>query len=208
MTIQELDQKLNSPGFQNTENDLFYNYYIFQYPASDEYDIRQQIQEFKRNLVRPTNYQDVLTLNLFDEFCDFLDHKRFLRHPSMLQYLLDKEKNDPNTAEQVQETLTRNAHSPEFLEHIQKRILEHVSKNDDLRKSYIFLYGVGSMFPYLRVNQFLTLYENYNETDKYKIIVFYPGEEDGNSFRLFNTLQDNHTYRAILLLNENEYNNH
>jgi hypothetical protein len=34
--------------------------------------------------------------------------------------------------------------------------------------------------------------------------VFYPGQQDGNSFRLFNTLQDNHTYRAILLLNENE----
>lgn len=205
MTIQELDNKLNSPGFQETENDLFYNYYIFQYPATEEYDIRRQIQEFKRNLKRPTNYQDVLTLNLFDEFCYFLDHKKFLRHPSMLQYLLEREKNDPKTAEQVQETLARNAHSPEFLEHIQSRIKEHISKREEgMRYSYVFLYGIGSMFPYLRANQFLTLYENYNETNKYKIIVFYPGEQDGNSFRLFNTLQDNHTYRAILLLNDKE----
>lgn len=71
MTIHELDEKLNSPGFQKTENDLFYNYFIYQYPADQEYDIRNQIQEFKRNLLRPTNYQDVLTLNLFDEFCYF-----------------------------------------------------------------------------------------------------------------------------------------
>lgn len=205
MTIQELDQKLNSPGFQDTENDLFYNYYIYQYPATEEYEIRRQIQEFKRNLIRPTNYQDVLTLNLFDEFCDFLDHKKFLRHPSMLQYLLEKEKADPKTTEQVQETLARNAHSTEFLKYINNRIISHVTKNEEgKRYSYVFLYGIGSMFPYLRVNQFLTLYENYNDTDKYKIIVFYPGEQDGNSFRLFNSLQDNHTYRAILLLNENE----
>ena len=34
MTIKELDDKLNSPGFQDTENgDLFYNFFIYQYPA-------------------------------------------------------------------------------------------------------------------------------------------------------------------------------
>lgn len=204
MTIQELDNKLNSPSFQDTENDLFYNYYIFQYPASEEYDIRRQIQEFKENLKRPTNYQDVLTLNLFEEFCTFLDHKRFLRYPSMLHYLLDKEAGgDASCVASVQETLTRNAHSPEFLQYIHDRIKEHIEKKG-YKHSYVFLYGIGSMFPYLRVNQFLALYEDYNETSKYKIIVFYPGQQDGNSFRLFNTLQDNHSYRAILLLNENE----
>ena len=84
MTIKELDDKLNSPGFQDTENgDLFYNFFIYQYPAEKEYDIRKQIQEFKANLIRPTNYVDVLTLNLFDEFCSFLDQKKFLRHPSI-----------------------------------------------------------------------------------------------------------------------------
>ena len=76
MTIKELDDKLNSPGFQDTENgDLFYNFFIYQYPADKEYDIRRQIQEFKASLIRPTNYVDVLTLNLFDEFCHFLDQK-------------------------------------------------------------------------------------------------------------------------------------
>ena len=80
MTIKELDDKLNSPGFQDTENgDLFYNFFVYQYPADKEYDIRRQIQEFKENLIRPTNYVDVLTLNLFDEFCDFLDQKKFLK---------------------------------------------------------------------------------------------------------------------------------
>ena len=45
MTIKELDDKLNSPGFQDPENgDLFYNFFIYQYPAEKEYDIRRQIQ--------------------------------------------------------------------------------------------------------------------------------------------------------------------
>lgn len=72
MTIKELDDKLNSSGFQDTENgDLFYNFFIYQYPAEEEYDIRRQIQEFKANLIRPINYVDVLTLNLFEEFAIF-----------------------------------------------------------------------------------------------------------------------------------------
>ena len=82
MTIKELDDKLNSPGFQDPENgDLFYNFFIYQYPAEKEYDIRRQIQEFKANLIRPINYVDVLCLNLFEEFCIFLDQKKFLKHP-------------------------------------------------------------------------------------------------------------------------------
>ncbi|MGI6224335.1 MAG: BREX protein BrxB domain-containing protein [Prevotella sp.] len=203
MTIKELDDKLNSPGFQDTENgDLFYNFFIFQYPAEEEYNIRRQIQEFKKNLLRPTNYVDVLTLNLFDEFCSYLDKKRFLRHPSMLKYLLEKEEKDPQQAKNVQETLTRLAHGEEFMRSIHEKIINHISIKDDYKRPYVFIYGIGSMFPYLRVNEFLAKYEDYNETGKYKILVFYPGHREGNSFRLFDTLSDNHTYRATLLVNE------
>lgn len=195
MTIKELDDKLNSPGFQDTENgDLFYNFFIYQYPAEKEYDIRRQIQEFKANLIRPINYVDVLTLNLFEEFCNFLDQKKFLRHPSMLKYQLEKEQNDPSKAQNTQDTLTRNAHSPEFVQYIHQRIIDHITIKDQYRRPYVFLYGIGSMFPYLRVNEFLALYEDYNDTGKYKIIVFYPGHRDQNSFRLFDTLPDNTTY--------------
>ena len=82
--------------------------------------------------------------------------------------------------------------------------IEHISQKDDYRRPFVFLYGIGSMYPYLRVNELLALYEDYNDTSKYKIIVFYPGKRDNNTFRLFQTLQDNNTYRATLLLNDNE----
>lgn len=203
MTIKELDDKLNSPGFQRPEDgDLFYNFFIYQYPAEKEYEIREQIKAFKENLLRPVNYVDTLTLNLFDEFCEFLDQKRFLRHPSMLKYQLEKELADPSAADKTQETLTRLAHSEEFLRYLHKRIIDHIQIKDEYRRPYVFLYGIGSMFPYIRVNELLALYEDYNETDKYKIIVFYPGHRDQNSFKLFDSLDDHHTYRATLLIND------
>lgn len=112
MTIKELDDKLNSPGFQDTENgDLFYNFFIYQYPAEKEYDIRKQIQEFKQNLIRPTNYVDVLTLDLFEEFCNYLNGQKFLKFDSMLQYLLEKEQEYPDTSDKIFSTLERHAHS-------------------------------------------------------------------------------------------------
>lgn len=204
MTIKELDDKLNSPGFQDTENgDLFYNFFIYQYPAEKEYEIRQQIQDFKEDLKRPTNYVDVLTMNLFDEFCNYLDGQKFLKNPSKLKYLLEKEQSDPTGAEQnILDTLTRNAHDEKFVAYLHERIMQHIQIKDDMRRPYVFFYGVGSMFPYLRVNELLALYETYNQTSKYKILVFYPGHFEQTSFRLFDTLTDNHTYRATLLVNE------
>ena len=85
---------------------------------------------------------------------------------------------------------------------IHQRIIDHITIKDQYRRPYVFMHGIGSMYPYLRVNEFLALYEDYNESGKYKIIVFYPGHREQNSFRLFDTLPDNHTYRATLLINE------
>ena len=92
----------------------------------------------------------------------------------MLKYQLEKEKADPSQARNIQDTLTRNAHSADFVQYIHQRISSHITQDDDYRRPFVFLYGIGSMYPYLRVNEFLALYEDYNDTSKYKIIVFYP----------------------------------
>ena len=199
MTIQELDHKLNDPKFQDPKNgDIFYNFFIYQYPAEKEYDIRDQIKEFKEHLIRPTNYVDVLCLNLFEEFCKYLQTKQIMHRP-MLEYQLEKEKTNPDA---TRSTLTRNAHSEGFIKYLHEHIMAHVNIKDEYRRPYVFVHGIGSMFPYIRTNELLTLYEQYNVTYKYKIIVFYPGCRENNSFRLFGLLPDHHTYRATLLINE------
>lgn len=202
MTIEELYEKLSSKEFQDTEyGDIFYNFYLFQYDASQEYTIRKQILEFKNNLSRPSSFLDVLTLNIFDEFCTFLDSMPFGRlHPSYLKYLINKDNEGGHDA--VLTSLTSKANSRQFCEYIHNRIMEHINSESDNKKPYIFLYGFGSMFPLLRTNVFLTNYEEFNQSSKYKIIVFYPGHSVGNSFSLFGQINDQHTYRAIKLIND------
>ena len=201
MTIDELYEKLSSRQFQDTQNgDLFYNFFVYQYPADNEYEIRQQIKEFKEQLIRPINYVDVLTMNLFEEFCNFLDSQSFGKlHPSYLKYLIEKDGSNPDS---VTKTLTNKANSDAFYEFVHNKIIQHISIKDDKIRPYIFLYGIGSMYPYLRTNVFLTNYEKYNQSSNYKLIVFYPGNVNKNTYHLFGMLNDEHTYRATLLIND------
>ncbi len=204
MTIPELYEKLNSDRFQNPEyGDLFYNFFIYQYDAAKEYEMVRHIREFKENLVRPDSYVDAFTINLFDTFCQYLDEMPFMGSPSMLQFLLEAEADDAEVSEQVRETLQMNAHSSEFIEYLHSKILAYKQRPDDgMKRPYVFLYGIGAMAPYLRVNELLAMYEEYNLTNQYKIVVFYPGHRIENSFSLFDLLPDHHTYRATLLINE------
>ena len=128
--------KLSSRQFQDTQNgDLFYNFFVYQYPADKEYEIRQQIKEFKEQLIRPINYVDVLTMNLFEEFCNFLDSQSFGKlHPSYLKYLIEKDGSNPDS---VTKTLTNKANSDAFYEFVHNKIIQHISIKDDKIRQYV-----------------------------------------------------------------------
>lgn len=199
MTITELYEYLVSPQFQDEgRGNIFYNYYIYQYPAASEYRMRKQIGEFKEKLERPTTFINAMMLDLFEVFCDYLQTEKF-DGKTLLEYTFDEDQIAPDM---VTNELTAEANSDNFIHYVSERIKEYITQNDGLHHPYVFVSGIGKIFPYLRTNVFLTKYEKYNDTYLYKIIVFYPGHQEGNTLSLFDTLQDSHTYRAILLVNE------
>ncbi len=199
MTVDELYKKLSDPGFQDTENgDLFYNFYVFQYEPEKEYEIQRQIQELKDSLERPNNFIDLLALDIYEEFIAFLKEQE-IWGTTFLDEVLNTDKVDPDGATKM---LTEQANSEDFLKRLHEKIMKHKAIDDDKNRPFIIFYGMGKMYPYLRTSTMLAKYEQYNLSSEYKIIVFYPGQKDGNSFRLFNRLYDQNTYRATLLLNE------
>lgn len=204
MTIEELYNKLEDKFFQDTDTgSIFYNVYIFQYKAKDEYAIRDQIENLKTRLKRPNNNLDILSVNLFEAFCRFLDEKSFGNNPSMLQYLLTKEEQ----GNAVTNVLIQNACNEDFFLSIHKTIQQHIENKNQLKKSFVFLYGIGQIFPYLRTNTFLSNFERYNKGENYKLIVFYPGHSTSNSFSLFDRLKDDNTYRSIKLIDPENFLN-
>ena len=200
MTVEQLYEKLCSKKFQDTQSgDLFYNFFVYLYPADKEFEMREQIEDIKENIKRPVNNVDVLTLDIFEEFCQFMDGQSFGKHPSYLNYMLEKDESRPDD---VTKALLLKANSDDFMLYIHNKIMEHVSKVDEYIRPYVFLYGLGNIYPYLRTSNLLNRYEKYNRSERYKIILFYPGDQDGATFKLFGDLEDNHTYRAIVLMNE------
>jgi hypothetical protein len=96
MTVEQLYDKLCSKTFQDTESgDFFYNFYLYLYPCDKEYLMREQIASIKESIKRPRNNVDVLTLDVFEEFCSFMEGQTFGKYPSLLGYTLDKDKEMP-----------------------------------------------------------------------------------------------------------------
>ena len=80
VNFEELYEKLADKQFQDTENtDFFYNYFVVQYSVCEEKEVERTLDQFKEALSRPTNYIDVLSLDIFDELCHFLDNRPFFK---------------------------------------------------------------------------------------------------------------------------------
>ena len=200
MTVEQLYDKLCSKSFQDTESNIFYNFFVYLYQADKEFEMREQIDRIKENIKRPVNNVDILTLDIFEEFCNFMNAQSFGNHPSYLTYILEKDRIRPDD---VTRALQLKANGDAFMLYLHNRIMEHVNKIDDQYiRPYVFMYGLGNIYPYLRTSNLLNRYEPYNRSERYKIILFYPGDQSGSSFKLFGDLEDNHTYIAIVLMNE------
>lgn len=201
MTVGQLYDKLCSDDFKRVSAE--YNYYMYLYPAAKEHQMQEQIEDIKNKILRPANNVDILTIDLFEAFCEYLDNQSFgRRHPSYLKYIYEKDAKD-NMHDNVTESLLGKAASDEFTSFVHEKISSHIAKSDEKHiRPYVFIHGIGKIYPYLRANNFLVRYEKFNKVNHYKLIIFYPGEQYENTFRLFGKLEDDHAYRANLLINE------
>jgi hypothetical protein len=195
MTIKELYDLLCDKSFQDpSTGNLFFPAYMYLYEPEDEYVIRQEIANMKDRLVRPTDFVDVLALNIFEEFCNFLKSQKWGETNWLEFILLEQTRN----YQSIQTTIRQKANDKLFYQFLNNKIQSYLNKVNDLKKSYVFVYGFGQIFPYLRTSKFMNLFEQYIRG--YKIILFYPGNADKN-YNMFKILNDEHLYRAIKLIN-------
>jgi len=196
MTVTELYNKLCDPGFKDPETGyLSFMAYMYLYSPQNEYQVRNEINNLKDRLIRPNTLVDVLVLNIFDVFCDYLKSQNF-GNQDYFSFLLKREETTPDN---VHRTLTNKAREDSFFKYLHLQIQDHIQTPGDFAKVYIFLHGFGQIYPYLRVSMFLSQFEQY--ISGYKLIMFYPGTHDIN-YKLFSVLDDKNPYRAIKLINQ------
>ena len=161
-------------------------FWIFDYPPERELDMRS----FLSSTVRPALSKQVPplraeTIDLLQLVTGLLEELKLLDKAMDMQLT----KGDDSTLAALRSVLKEDKIA-------QKIAAQHDIANLDL----LMLTGVGAVYPMLRTHTLLSaLHPIMGNTP---LLLFFPGRYDGHSLRLFNTLTEDHYYRAFRLVPE------
>lgn len=196
MTITELYEQLSNKEFQDHQTgNLFFPAYMYMYDIEKEYEIDKEILNIRDNLHRPSNYLDVLVLDIFEEFLSYLEKEKFGKNDKLAFYL----EHEAAKPEAVDKSLRQDAYNDRFLKFLEGKINTHLEQAGEFEVAYVLMKGFGRAYPYIRASRFMSNFEKY--INGYKLIMFYPGKAK-EYYSLFGLLKDENLYRAIKLLNE------
>lgn len=161
-------------------------FWIFDYPPEREMDVR----DFLAGTVIPALGKQAApvsaaTVDLFRLITGLLEERNLLEKAIEMQ----KSKGNDSTLSALRSVLKEDKLA-------QKIADMHNIANLDL----LILTGVGSVYPMLRTHTLLSaLHPIMGNTP---LLMFFPGRYDGHSLKLFNTLAEDHYYRAFRLVPE------
>lgn len=189
-----LDERLNQILPRITSRDFLdskglgneIGFWIFDYPPDREMAVREflngTVLAALGKQVPPIRAGVVDLLKLVNEL---------LKERNLLEKVMEmqKTKGDESTLAALRSVLKEDKLA-------QKIATQHDIANLDL----MILTGVGSVYPMLRTHTLLSaLHPVMGNTP---LLMFFPGKYDGHSLRLFNTLAEDHYYRAFRLVPE------
>lgn len=189
-----LDERLNQILPRVTSRDFLdskglgneIGFWIFDYPPDRELDVR----EFFIGTVLPALGKQVPPIragvvDLLKLVTDLLEERKLLDKAMDMQL----SKGDDSTLAALRSVLKED------------KIAQKIADQFDIPSlDLLVLSGVGSVYPMLRTHTLLSaLHPIMGNTP---LLMFFPGRYDGHSLRLFNTLAEDHYYRAFRLVPE------
>lgn len=158
-------------------------FYVFDYPAESELRIRQHIDFLLEHVPKLKPKIKLAHVNLFSFVVEYLEEEGVLNGAIGIQ------KNQGNKAamEALKGLLEERT--------IAQRFADVVEPNS---KDLVLVSGVGSVHPLLESH---TLLNNLHPiVTKPPLVMFYPGNYDGKSLRLFGRIHGDGYYRAFRLI--------
>lgn len=154
-------------------------FHFFCYNPKYEMLVRNYIGILKEDTGAAYN---IIEHDLYEVFLNILEDKRVLRTVASLEDKKGKE----HLLAQIQKIATPQA------------FIERIKYEDHQLGDVLVLTGVGKVFPYMRSHNLLESMQAY--FSDIPVLLFYPGEYDGTSPKLFDKFTDGHYYRAFNLL--------
>ncbi|MBS3198946.1 DUF1788 domain-containing protein [Turicibacter bilis] len=187
-SLNRLEEKIKQPNFRQNKglgNEV--GYYVFDYPAEQELFVRERIKYLKDKYGNSNLDFKIIVFDLYDIIIDLLLKEGFLN----LCDELEKNKGLSEIIIAINEMLRMEEDNQN------NEILAHI-KNNIEDNSIVFLTGVGKCFPFLRSHKVLNNLHQY--IDNVPVVMFFPGEYDGQSLVLFSEIKDDNYYRAFKIV--------
>ena len=154
------------------------NFHIFDYDPEDEYIVRDYLENYllkKKNL-------NIASFDIYDIIIDLLKKDGFFNE------CFDYEKEEGT--EDLNELISRIIGIGNDNNLLSKTIKEKIKPNQ-----IIILTGIGKCYNIVRGHTILNNLQSI--VTENPLIMFYPGIYDGQSFKLFNKLENDNYYRAF-----------
>ena len=158
-------------------------FHVFDYPPEEELTVRQHITFLMEHAPRKRPGMQVMHVNLLQMVVDYLKERKLLDKVHVMQ----REKGDAYTLSKLQPIL-----------HPGKLIDRFVALAQPEVADLVLVSGVGSVYPFMRAHSLLN--NLHSVMGLTPLVLFYPGNYDGKSLRLFGKLRSQNYYRAFRLV--------
>ena len=190
-----LDERLNHILPRITSRDFLdskglgneIGFWVFDYPPERELDVRGFVSgTVLPALAKQTSPLRCAVVDLFQLITDLLQERK------LLDKAMDMQQNKGNDAALA------------ALRSVLKedKLAQKIASQYDIPAlDMLVMTGVGAAYPLLRTHTLLSAL--HPVMGKTPLLMFFPGRYDGHSLRLFNSLAEDHYYRAFRLVPEN-----
>lgn len=155
--------------------------YVFAYSPQEEMIVRSFIEQCKQS-VDENNHGRIFVYDLYEILLDICRKRRILDRISQME----AQRGTDFLIKQLQRVAPPEA----YVERM--KYAHHQAGN------VVMLTGVGRVFPYMRSHNILNNLQHV--FDDIPVILFYPGEYNGQTLTLFHQFMDDHYYRAFNLV--------
>jgi len=187
--LNQIPEKILSKEFLHSQglgNEI--GFWVFDYEPNSELEVREYIGFLEGMLSKKHSHLNVGHINLLQAVVEYLAERGFIDKAVAMQ----KNKGDDALLKALSGPLHMDKFAPYL---VNKKLVEGLaSKECDI----IFISGVGSVWPLLRAHNLLN--SLHSLLGHKPVVLFYPGEYDGQVMSLFGKIPSNNYYRAFKLV--------
>lgn len=182
--LNQIPDKILSAEFlsgQGLGNEI--GFWIFDYEPEHELKVREYVEFLGNMLAKKHSHLKVVNINLLQCMVDYLAERNFVDKAIQMQ----KTKGD----EALLKALKGPLHMDKFAPYL-------TGKYSATEQDIILISGVGSVWPVLRAHNLLN--SLHSLLGHKPVVLFYPGQYNGQAMSLFGKIPSNNYYRAFKLV--------